>query len=139
MHGCETWKLTKGTVKKTQTFINGCLRKILKIKWQDKVKNEDLWKQTEQAPMEKQLGKRKWRWIGHTLRKSPCSTTRQALQWNPQGARKQGRPRETWRRCVERDRQQMGKLWSELTKVSQDRGAWKDLVCGLYPDRDEER
>ena len=36
--------------------------------------------------------------IGHTLSKPASSTTRQALTWNPQGKRKRGRPRNSWRR-----------------------------------------
>jgi hypothetical protein len=31
--------------------------------------NEELWKKTKQEKIEKQIKKRKWRWIGHTLRK----------------------------------------------------------------------
>ena len=83
MYGCETWKTTKGIVRKIQTFVNGCLRKIFKIIWTDKIKNEDLWKRMGQAQMEQQIGQRKWRWIVHTLRKPQNCTTRQALQWNP--------------------------------------------------------
>ena len=41
---------------------------------------------------------RKRRWIGHTLWKPKHNITRQALQWNPQGKRGRGRPRNTWRR-----------------------------------------
>jgi hypothetical protein len=29
------------------------------------------------------IKQRKWRWLGHTLRKSPDDITRQALRWNP--------------------------------------------------------
>ena len=32
-----------------------------------------------------------------------------ALQWNPQGDRKIGRPRETWRRSVNKELEQVGK------------------------------
>ena len=36
--------------------------------------------------------------IGHTLRKDTSNVTRQALDYNTQGKRKRGRPRNTWRR-----------------------------------------
>ena len=35
--------------------------------------------------------------IGHTLRKTERSIERHALDWNPQGARKGGRPKQSWR------------------------------------------
>ncbi|VDP79093.1 unnamed protein product [Schistosoma curassoni] len=49
------------------------------------------------------LLKKRWKWIGHTLRKAPNCVTRQALTWNPQGQRKRGRPKNTLRREMEID------------------------------------
>ncbi|RUS77407.1 hypothetical protein EGW08_014826 [Elysia chlorotica] len=43
--------------------------------------------------VETEIMKRKWGWIGHTLRKPASNITRQALDWNPQGKRKVGRPK----------------------------------------------
>jgi hypothetical protein len=36
-------------------------------------------------------------WIGHTLRKGHDTIEREVLDWNPQGQRKRGRAKETWR------------------------------------------
>jgi hypothetical protein len=35
----------------------------------DRYTNEELWRITQQKPIEKQIKRRKWNWIGHTLRK----------------------------------------------------------------------
>ena len=67
-------------------------RRILKIRWPDIIGNQDLWKRTRQQPIEVDIFRGRWKWIGHTLRKSPSSITRQALTWNPQGKTKKGRP-----------------------------------------------
>jgi hypothetical protein len=32
-------------------------------------RKEELWKKTKQEKIEKRIKERKWRWIGHTLRK----------------------------------------------------------------------
>ena len=40
LYGAETWRTTVTTIKKIQVFINTCLRKILKIRWPDKISNE---------------------------------------------------------------------------------------------------
>ena len=37
------------------------------------------------------------------LRKEPGDITRTALHWTPEGKRKRGRPKNTWRRTAERD------------------------------------
>ena len=65
--------------------------------------NTVLWTRAKQEPMVIQIRRRKWRWIGHTLRKEPSNITRQALEWNPQGKRKRGRPKQTWRRSLHSD------------------------------------
>ncbi|KAJ4429209.1 hypothetical protein ANN_26212 [Periplaneta americana] len=65
---------------------------------------------TEEEPIEIQIKRRKWRWIGHTLRKPNEAIERQALEWNPQGVRKVGRPRGTWRRMVNEEK------WNRLVQ-----------------------
>ena len=80
---CETWRTTQTMQQKTQTFFNTCLRCIYKIPWQEEIRKEDLWERTGQEPVAKQILRRRWGWIGHTLRKPASSTTRQALTWNP--------------------------------------------------------
>nr|KAG5710855.1 hypothetical protein BaRGS_027006 [Batillaria attramentaria] len=65
-------------VAKIQTFLNTCLRRIFNIRWPEKIRNEELWERTGQEPVAKQILRRKWGWIGHTLRKPASSTTRKA-------------------------------------------------------------
>ena len=134
LYGCETWKATATVIKKLQTFVNRCIRRILGVRWMDRVRNEDLWERANQVPMEVEIKRRRWRWIGHTLRKSTASISRHSLKWNPQGKRGQKRPRETWRRCVEKEMAKMGHSWGELSKIAQDRRGWKLFVCGLCSD-----
>nr|KAG5694205.1 hypothetical protein BaRGS_027181 [Batillaria attramentaria] len=88
-------------IQKIQTFLNTCLMRIFNIRWPEKIRNEELWERAGQESVAKQILQRKWGWIGHTLRKPASSTTRQALTWNPQGKRKRGRPRNSWRRDTE--------------------------------------
>ena len=65
--------------------------------------------------------KRKWRWIGHTLRKPLETITRQAITWNPPGKRRRGRPRNTWQRDTEKDTKEMGYTRKEMEKMATDR------------------
>ena len=79
LYGSETWRKTKTMLQKIQTFINTCLKCIYNIRWPEVISNEDLWERVGQEPVAKQILKRKWGWIGHTLRKPAFSITRQAL------------------------------------------------------------
>ena len=134
MYGCETWNATKSCIRRVQVFINRCLRKILRIGWMDKITNEEVWRRARQRPAEEEIGRRRLRWVGHTLRKENNSIPKKALDWNPQGKRKRGRPRHTWRRILEGDVKRSGKSWGEVKKIAQERKEWRRLVGGLYPD-----
>ncbi|VDO92541.1 unnamed protein product [Schistosoma margrebowiei] len=130
LYGAETWRTTEAIIQKIQVFINSCLRKILRIRWPDTISNNVLWERTNQIPMEEEIRKR-WNWIGHTLRKAHNCVTRQALTWNPQGQRRRGRPKNTLRREMEIDMRKMSKNWMELEKKAQGRVGWRMLVGGL--------
>ncbi|KAK7095834.1 hypothetical protein V1264_005198 [Littorina saxatilis] len=48
LYGAETWRTTVAITRKIQTFINTCLRRILRIRWPDTISNKDLWQRTKQ-------------------------------------------------------------------------------------------
>ena len=124
-------------VKKLQTFINGCLRKILRIPWTEIVCNETVWERTRQIPVLEEIGLRRWRLIGHTLRRDGNNIAKQALKWNPQRQRRRRRLGATWRRTTELEMMESGHSWSDLNRMTQDRDGWKSFVRGLYPDKGE--
>nr|KAG5690574.1 hypothetical protein BaRGS_009236 [Batillaria attramentaria] len=131
LYGSETWRTTKTNSHKLQTFINRCLRNILNIRYPLVITNQDLWERTRQIPIEQEIKKRKWGWIGHTLRKSTSNVTRQSLDWNPQGKRKVGRPKQTWRRSTDAEAKATGMTWAELKRASQNRVRWRSVVAAL--------
>ncbi|VDP30435.1 unnamed protein product [Schistosoma margrebowiei] len=131
LYWAETWRTTKAIIQKIQVFINSCLRKTLHIRWPDTISNNLLWERTNQIPAEEEIRKKRWKWIGHTLRKAPNCVTRQALTWNPQGQRRRGRSKNTLLREMEIHMRKMNKNWMELEKKAQDRVGWRMLVGGL--------
>ena len=135
LYGSETWRVTKSISNKIQVFINSCLRQLLGIRWPDRITNEELLNRTNQEPINKVISRRKWRWIGHTLRKPRDDITRQALYWNPQGKRKVGRPRQSWRRSCEEELKENGHTWGSISKISQNRVRWRAVVEALSSTR----
>ncbi|VDO57151.1 unnamed protein product [Schistosoma margrebowiei] len=87
LYGAETWRTTTTIIKKVQVFINSCLSKILNVRWPDTISNSLLWERTDKFPAGEKISKRRWKWIGHKLRKSSNRTTKQALTSNPKGKR----------------------------------------------------
>ncbi|VDO75372.1 unnamed protein product [Schistosoma margrebowiei] len=131
MYVAETWRTKKAIIQKIQVFINSFLRKILQIRWPDTISNNVLWERRNQIPAEEEIRKKRWKWIGHILRKAPKCVTRQALTWNPQGQMRRGRRKNTLRREMEIDMRKMNKNRMELEKKARDRMGWRMLVGGL--------
>ncbi len=79
LYGCETWKMTKGYEGKINVFQTKCLRRIMKIRWQDHISNSELLTRTgmRQQLLNTEIKRRRWKFIGHTLRQEPdnnCNT-----------------------------------------------------------------
>jgi len=100
------------------------------IKWTDEITNEELPRITHQKSIENQIKRRKWNWIGHTLRKETGAIEKTALDWNPQGCRRRGRPKRTWRSTVE-DEIRSTRSWNEVKGIVGDRNAWKPFMDAL--------
>jgi hypothetical protein len=90
-----------------------------------------LWEKTGDKPIELQVKKRKWKWIGHTTRKDQNAVERIELDWNPQGTRKRGRPKKTWKRSVVEEAQREGRTWREVKWLAADRSRWRSFVKAL--------
>jgi hypothetical protein len=77
-----------------------------------------------------EIRKRKFGWIGQMLRMNDAEPSKAALQWNLQGIRKGGRPRNSWRRST---LSECGtRSWSKLRFIAGDRRTWKDFVDNLH-------
>src|SRR5215469_1013312 len=107
-------------------------------KWIDKTTNEELWRITQQKIIENQIKRRKWNWIGHTLRKETGAIERTALDWNPQGYRRRGRPKRTWRRTTNDEERGTGRSWNEVKGTAGNCINWKlfmDALCSTRSKR----
>jgi hypothetical protein len=92
----------------------------------------ELWEATGKKPVALQMKKRKWRRIGHTLWKNDGSIEKQALDWNPQGVRRRGRPKQTWKRTVVQKAENCCKTWSKVKMLAKNRVRWRcftDALC----------
>ena len=84
---------------------------------------------TMQERIEVTIRRRKWRWIGHTLRKPATNITRLSLEWNPQGVRRKSRPKKSWRRTIQQEYEDLGMSWVR----------WKAVVETLCSGRSKEK
>ena len=123
---------------KVRSIPNKCLRRILKIFWPNTISNEDIKNRTGISPIADVIQKRRWLWLGHVLRMSTLSIPRTALRWTPQGRRDRGRPKETWRRTIDKDLKAKGLTINTATKIAEDRAKWKSLAIASRAKRRRE-
>ena len=125
LYGCETWKMKKENGKMLQVFQQKCLRRILKICWENHVMNEEMQKRADMEQLSCEV-KRRWKMIGHALRQDRENECNVALTGAPAGKRKCGRPKTTWRRTVEKERGEAGwRTWKEVRLRAESRQRWK--------------
>uniref|UniRef100_UPI0025FC2CDF hypothetical protein n=1 Tax=Thiolapillus sp. TaxID=2017437 RepID=UPI0025FC2CDF len=132
LYGSECWRMTEHDLAKLSSFHTTSLRKIQRIFWPRTISNHDLLARCQQEDMETIITRKRWRWIGHVLRKDANSITKVAIHWTPEGKRKRGRPKTTWRRTVEAEMKNMNHSWGTIQRLASDRQGWRSFVAALY-------
>ena len=135
LYSSECWRMTEKHLSKLSAFHTRNLRKILCIFWPNTISNQQLLARTNLESRATIITRRRWRWIGHIMRKEQDDITKTALHWTPEGKRKRGRPKETWRRTVEKELKAMKQTWSSIQKLAQNRQEWRSFVAALHASR----
>ena len=95
---------TKLQMKRFEVFHQRCLRRILKIRWQQHIRNEDVLQQAQITTMEIMIASMRLRWFGHVVRMPDERLPKILLDTKPNyGKRKRGRPKKSWEACIKED------------------------------------
>ena len=128
MYGCESWYSTVTSDAKILAFENKALRRILGIKWHQRIPNTTIREITQLRPITVDIMLARWRWMGHALRRVD-QLIQSAVYWIPMGRRRPGRPRETWVRTMRRE---IGEeCWPVLYDLAEDRDIWREFIGSL--------
>ena len=95
-YGCESWVITKADAKKINAFEMKCYRRILRISWCDRIKNEEVLERVniKQCQLLSYIKKLKMSYFGHTKRHNTLE--RLCMEGVIEGRRTRGRPRRRW-------------------------------------------
>ena len=122
LYGCETWKITKADERRLNSFQCQCLRRILRIRWQQRISNNRVVEMVDINNISCEVRRRRWNWLGYVLRREDENDCFTALGWTPEGRRTRGRPKTTWRRTVEKERDKAGwKSWNVAKAAARNR------------------
>jgi len=135
LYGSECWRMTESDLDKLSTFHTKNLRRILRIFWPETISNQELFARCNQESMDNIIMHRRWGWIGHICRRENGNIARTALHWTPEGKRKRGRPKNTWRRTVEAELKTFQHTWGTIQKLAQDRQEWRTFVAALRANK----
>lgn len=69
LYGTEMWRITSADIERLDVFHRKCLRRILDIFWPHTIINRELYKRARESPISETVKVRRWRWIGHVLRR----------------------------------------------------------------------
>ena len=97
-YSCESWTLNNDLLRRINSLEQWCYRRILKIKWTDRVFNEAVLKrvQVRKAVLYNSIQKQKLAFAGHILRGSSGDSILQILEGKLEAQLAQGRPRRMW-------------------------------------------
>ena len=92
-HAIKCLKLIAEQEKRLTAFENNCLRRIFKITCWDRVSNDENHKSTGQLDIATVARQRRWHYLGHIIRMPDHRLPKILLHWQPEGTRRQGRPK----------------------------------------------
>ena len=131
LYGSETWTLTTEQAIKLDSFGTKCLRHIMGYKWDDKIRNEDLYKLTSQVPITKQIQRKRLQWFGHMIRMDENRIAKKINFWQPIGKGKRGRKKKSWQDMIEEDAEELRVGIEYLQSIAQDRRKWLKTINAL--------
>ena len=117
-------------MKSLDAFKMWIYRKMNRIKWKDKISNEELLKLiNKERELTKDIAKRKVKYTGHIFRGSGGERSKLLIEGFIEGKRSRGKPRADWMNNI--------KNWSEtnnygeLKKLASQRWIWRNLTNNL--------
>ena len=104
LYGSKSWVAYSAHEKRLNTFHLRCLRRLLGIKWQDKITNVEVLRRADMPSMFGLLSQRRLRWLGHVYRMEDERIPKAILYGElSEGQRLKGRPRMRFMDVCKRD------------------------------------
>ena len=102
------------------------LRRILRIWWLQWIQSDTVSQVTGIKKISDEIQRGRWNWIGHLLGRERNDDCMVAMEWQPEGKRRVGRPKPTWKRMVEKE-----SSWAEVWGAAQDKTGWQEKIAAL--------
>ena len=130
LYAADTWKSTTKSDHQLNVFQQRCLRRILDVKWEDRITNDEILRIANTQKLSDVIKARIVQLTGHVLRMTDDIPAKHALNWVPPGGkRRRGRPKKTWRQTVMQDLRDVGTNWYQAPTLAKDKTKWRKLMA----------
>jgi hypothetical protein len=129
LYGCETWTVYSRHANKLNHFHLTNLRKLLKIKWQDKIPNSDVLAKADLPSIHSILMKSQLRWAGHVVRMTDDRLPKQLLYGElSSGKRSRGGQKKRFKDSLKSSLKAFEIDWNSWEQMALDRPQWRASV-----------
>ena len=129
LYASETFTLYRKNLRQLEGFHMQCLKKILKLTWQDRVSYVDILQRTGMVSAECMLLSNGLRWAGHVLRMPDCRMPRQVLYGQlTLGNRNVGRPKLRFKDYIKQTMKKYNMNPVSFEACAADRSQWRQAV-----------
>ena len=126
LYGCETWTYKKADKDRILAFEMYCYRRVLRIRWMQKVKNEEVRRRLDvKENLMQVIMKRKLGLFGHVCRMDDSRKIKSVMFGMMNGNTRRGRPSREWLDDIQ---DWCGKDLHSLSLEAQDRDRWRYII-----------
>ena len=134
-NACETWTVYQRHAKKLNHFHISCLRKLLKIRWQDKIPDTEVLKKAKMQSVHTLLKLAQLRWTGHVARMPDERLPKKFLYGELQeGKRSQGGQKKRYKDTLKASLKDFNIPTESWEQDAQDRTKWRCLINKVTPN-----
>ena len=129
LYACETWTVYQRHAKKLNHFHLSCLRKLLKIRRQDKIPDTEVLKKAKIQSVHTLLKLAQLRWTGHVTRMPDERLPKKVLYKELQeGKRSQGSQKKRYKDTLKASLKDFNIPIESWEQAAQDRTKWRCLI-----------
>ena len=129
LYGCETWTVYQRHAKKLNHFHTTCLRRILGIKWQEKIPDTEVLDRAGLPSIHTILMQSQLRWARHVARMAEHRLPKKLMFGELlEGKRSQGRQKKRFKDTMKVSLKAFGIEHTSWEQVAQDRNKWRRAI-----------
>ena len=129
LYTCETWTVYQRHAKRLNHFHTSCLRKLLKIKWQDRIPDTEVLKRAGMQSIHTLLKLAQLRWTGHVTRMPDECLPKKILYGELQiGKHSHGGQKKRYKDILKASLKDFNIPTESWEQIAQDRTKWRGLI-----------